>query len=108
LAQATLSMGTQPRPLKRGTVHHFSTHDYCGQIAGWINIPLGTKVGLSPGDIVRWGTQLPRKKRHNPPTFRPMSIAAKRSPILSSAEHLFLNDMVLNKGSNSNETERTK
>jgi len=25
---------------------------YCGQTAGWIRIPLGTEVGLSPGDIV--------------------------------------------------------
>jgi len=25
---------------------------YCGQIVGWIKMPLGTEVGLSPGDIV--------------------------------------------------------
>jgi len=28
---------------------------YCGQTVGWIRIPLGTEVGLDPGDIVRWG-----------------------------------------------------
>jgi len=25
---------------------------YCGQMVGWIKMPLGTEVGLSPGDIV--------------------------------------------------------
>jgi len=25
---------------------------YCGQTAGWISMPLGTKVGLGPGDII--------------------------------------------------------
>jgi len=27
-------------------------HVYCGQTAGWIKMPLGTEVGLGPGDIV--------------------------------------------------------
>jgi len=31
---------------------YFSPHVYCGQMAGWIRIPLGTEVGLSSGDIV--------------------------------------------------------
>jgi len=30
----------------------FSAHFYCGQTAGWIKMPLGTEVGLYPGDIV--------------------------------------------------------
>jgi len=25
---------------------------YCGQTVGWIKIPLGTELGLSPGDTV--------------------------------------------------------
>jgi len=25
---------------------------YCGQTVGWIKMPLGTEVGLGPGDIV--------------------------------------------------------
>jgi len=25
---------------------------YCDQVAGWINVPLGTEVGLSAGDFV--------------------------------------------------------
>jgi len=31
---------------------HFSAHVYSGQTAGWIRIPLGTQVGLGPGNIV--------------------------------------------------------
>ena len=57
---------------------------------------LGTQVGLGPGDIVLYGDQLPLKKRGTKrgtaalsPTFRPMSIVAKRSPISATAEHLF-------------------
>jgi len=42
-------------------------------------MPLGTEADLGPGDIVRWGTQLPPKKGHSPPpTFWRMSIVAKR------------------------------
>jgi len=29
---------------------HFLAHVYYGQMAGWIRIPLGTEVGLGPGD----------------------------------------------------------
>ena len=45
---------------------------YCGQTAGWIKMLLGTKVGLSPGDIVLDGTHLIRRKRaQQPPLFGP-------------------------------------
>jgi len=27
----------------------------CGQTVGWIKMPLGTEIDLSPCDIVRWG-----------------------------------------------------
>jgi len=30
----------------------FLAHVYCGQTAGWIEMPLGTKVNLFPGDVV--------------------------------------------------------
>jgi len=33
----------------------FLAHVYCGHMARCIRIPLGTEVGLGPGDIVRWG-----------------------------------------------------
>jgi len=66
---------------------------YCGQTDGWIKMPLGTELGLGPGDIVLDGLPAsppPRKgTQQPPPNFRPMSVAAKRSPISAIAE-LFL------------------
>jgi len=44
-----------PSPLPQKGAEHppqFSAHFYCGQTAGWNKMPLGTKVGLSPGDSV--------------------------------------------------------
>jgi len=35
--------------------------------AGWIKMPLGGEVGLSPGHTVLDGTQLPSPKGHNRP-----------------------------------------
>ena len=62
-------------------------HVCCGQTAGWINMPLGTEVvDLCPGDIVRWAH--PQKGGTVSPTFRPMSMVAKRSPISATAELL--------------------
>ena len=55
--------------------------------AGWIKMPLDTEVGFGPDDIVLDGAQLPQKKGHAP-NFRLMSIVAKRSPILATAELL--------------------
>ena len=37
------------------TAHHphsFLVHVYCGQTAGWINVPLSTEVNVGPGDVV--------------------------------------------------------
>jgi len=50
----------------------FSAHICCGQMAGWINMPLGREIGLSPGDPA----PLPQKGWS--PNFRPLSIVAKR------------------------------
>jgi len=36
---------------------------YCGQMAGWITIPVSTEVGLGPGDIVLDVDQLPPTER---------------------------------------------
>ena len=64
---------------------------YCGQMAGWIKMPLGTEVGLGPGDTVRWGPSSPTERgTAAPPTFWPMSIVAKRLPISATAELLFV------------------
>jgi len=52
-------------------------------------MPLGTEVGLVPGRIVLDGdTAPPRKGAQQLPTFRPMSIVAKRLPISATAELL--------------------
>jgi len=61
---------------------------YCGQTTGWIKMPLGTKVGLSPGDIV-FGEDPAPPKLAQPPNFRPMSAVAKRLPISATAAHLY-------------------
>jgi len=46
-------------------------HVYCGQTAGWINMALGTKVGLSPEDFVLDGDPAPPPKKgvENPAQF---------------------------------------
>ena len=54
-------------------------------------MPLGTEVGLSPGDIVFDGDPAPSTERGAaaaPYTFRPMFVVAKRSPISAAAELL--------------------
>jgi len=51
---------------------------YCGQRVGWIKMPLGRKVGLSPGDIVLDGDPAPPPQRGKASNFRPMSIVTKR------------------------------
>jgi len=39
-------------PRKRAAQPQFSAHVCCGETAGWIKMPLGTKVGLGPGHIM--------------------------------------------------------
>jgi len=64
-----------------------------GQMAGWIKIPLGTEVGLGPGDIVLDRDAAPPQKgaQQPPPTFWPMFVLDKRSPISATAELLLSN-----------------
>jgi len=56
-------------------------------------MPLGKEVGLGLGHIVLdddpVGTQ--RRPQQPLPTFQPMSIVAKRSPISATADLLFFN-----------------
>jgi len=66
--------GSRPRPMRHcvrwgprspqnGTAPtQFSVHVYCGKTAGWIKMPLGTEVGLGPGDIVLDGDPVPPKR----------------------------------------------
>ena len=56
----------------------FSAHVCCGQTAGWIKMQHGTEVGLGPSDIVLDGDPAPLTRGTAPPTFRPMSLVAKR------------------------------
>ena len=41
----------------------FLAHICCGQMAGWIKMPLGMEEGLSPGDFVLDGDPAPRPKK---------------------------------------------
>jgi len=47
---------------------------YCGQTVGWIQMPLGTEVGLVPGHIVLDDDPAPPHGTGHSglPTFRPM------------------------------------
>ena len=69
-----------PAPPERAQSPEFLAHVYSRQTAGWINIPLGTEVGLGLGDIVLDEEPSPpcTKKPHSPPNFRLMSTVAKR------------------------------
>ena len=48
-----------PSSPKRGTAPHLLANVYCGQMAGWIKMPLGTEIGLGPGHIVLDGDLSP-------------------------------------------------
>ena len=41
-----------PLPQKGAEPPQFSAHICCGQMAAWIEMPLGMGVGLGPGDFV--------------------------------------------------------
>jgi len=61
---------------------HFSVHVYCGQTAGRIKMPLGMEVYRYRRHCVKWGPSSPTETGTAAfPTFRPMSIVAKWSPI---------------------------
>jgi len=66
-------------PSPKGHTPQSSTHIYCGQMAGWIKMPLGMEVSLGPGDFVLNGEPaLPPQKGGGSPNFWPISIVAKR------------------------------
>ena len=64
----------------KGHSPQFSAHFHCGQMAGWIKMPLRMEVGLGPGDCVTRGPSSP--KRAQPPNFWPMSVVAKWLDVL--------------------------
>ena len=52
-----------PAPLpKGGHSPQFSVHVCCGQMPGWIKMPLGTKVGLRQAALCYMRTKLPFPK----------------------------------------------
>jgi len=58
--------GPTSPPQNGGTALQFSAHVCCGQTAGWIKVPLGTKIQcrprLRPHCVTTYmGTQLPQK-----------------------------------------------
>ena len=57
--------GAEPLP-------QFLAHVYCGQMAGWIKMALGTELGLGPGHIVLDGDPAPFSKRGQSPQFWPI------------------------------------
>ena len=54
-------------------------------------MPLGTKVGLSLGNIVTWGSSSPHKNGAQPPNFRPMPLwpNGRPSQLLLSTYYFF-------------------
>jgi len=71
-------METQLLSPKRGRSPKFFTHICCGQMAGWIKMPLGRDIGLRTSDIVLDVDPAPLPKEGaEPPNFRPISGVAK-------------------------------
>jgi len=63
---------------------------YYGQTVGRIKMPLRMEISLGSGaTVLDRGPAPPRKGAQQPPTFRSMSIVAKRSPISATAALLF-------------------
>jgi len=84
LGPGQIVLDGDPAPFaKKGAHLQFLAHVCCGQMAGWIKVPLGTMVGLGLGNVV-----LDADPASPPPNFQPMCIVAKRSPISATAEHL--------------------
>jgi len=94
LGQSHIVLDGDPAPLRQkghsSPPPQFLAHVYCGQTAGWIKMRLGMEEGLGPGDILLDGDSAPTTERGTAaPTFRPISIVAKRSPISATAELLY-------------------
>jgi len=58
--------GDPASPPPKGHSPQFSAHVCCGQTAGWIKMPLGTKVGLGLGHIVLGEDRSHHPKGHTP------------------------------------------
>jgi len=60
-------------PQESGTAPQFSAHICCGQMAGWIEMPVGREIGLGPSDIVSDGNPAarPQERGHSSQIFGP-------------------------------------
>ena len=86
-----------PLPRKGAQLPQFSAHDYCGQTAGSIKMPLGMDVGIGPGYILLDGDSAPPQKKMDtapqPPIFGPCLLWQNDRPsqlLLSSCYLLLL------------------
>jgi len=70
-------MGIQLTPPLKGYSPPIFALVRCGQTDGWTKMPLGMEADLGPGDVVLDGDPAP-PKRGTAPSFRPMSVVAKR------------------------------
>jgi len=59
-----------PSPKRGGAPPQFSVHFYCGKTDGCMKMPLGTDVGLSPGDFVLDGNPVPLPKKGAEPPHK--------------------------------------
>ena len=77
-------------PSPKGHSPPFSAHIYCGQMAGWMNTPLGMELDLCPCHTVSHGVPALREGGTSaPPLFGPC-LLWPRSPISATAELLSL------------------
>jgi len=70
----TVLDGDSAPPPQMGTAPQFSAHICCGQMAGWMKMPLGMEIGFGPGDCVGWGPRSPPQKGGGAPKFSAMFI----------------------------------
>jgi len=66
LGPGHIVLDADPAPPPRGTVLQISAHVCCGQMAGWIKMPLGKKVSLGPDHIVLHGDPTPPRRGTTP------------------------------------------
>jgi len=82
---------SSPSPPPKEHSPQFSAHVCCGQTAGWIKMPLGTKVGLGQSHNVLDGDPAPSKGVHTPifgpcllwPNGRPSQLLLSTCTVLS-------------------------
>jgi len=63
--------GDSRPPPPKGHSPQLSAHICCGQMAGWIKMPLGMEVGLGPGDFVLAEDPAPLPQKGSSPNFCP-------------------------------------